>query len=142
MMDERKGRSRQAITIDRRDQIVGLIGRWTAAWGRLSGPALESRVESCLTLKLTRQGMFKHPEIVTAFQEKQKELSGKKPKRIRPLTEELLRQRITNQAIEIDTLKTTLETYEERFVRHLYNARQKGLNPEDLERPLPSTEEG
>lgn len=133
------GRSRGTLTEDRRDQIVGLINRWTKDWGKLTGPSLEEKVESCLKLVFSRIGMLKHKEIETAFLAKQKELAGDKPKRVRLVGEELLQQRIKRQDDEITKLKAVVAGYEERFVRHLYNAKmKKGMSAEDLEAPLPS----
>jgi hypothetical protein len=144
-MTEKKtpGRTREAITVDRRDQIVGLINRWTKDLGKLTGPNLEKQVEKCLNLVLTRQGMFKHQEIDTAFVEKRKELEGGKPKRIRLVGEELLLQRIKRLEDENARLKAIKSGYEERFVRYLYNAKmKKGMTVEELDTPLPSRIEG
>ncbi len=143
-MTEKKssGRTREAITEDRRDQIIGLINRWQTEWGKLTGPSLEKQVEKCLKLVLTRQGMFKHKEIETAFLAKRKEQDGDKPKRVRLVGEELLLQRIKRQEDEIAKLKAVVSGYEERFVRYLYNARmKKGMTAEELDMPLPSRTE-
>lgn len=144
-MTDRKtpGRPREAITGDRQDQIVGLINRWTNDWGKLTGPGLEKKVDSCLKLKLSRIGMLNHQNIKDAFNAKRKELDGGKPKRVRLVGEELLLQRIKRQEEQIVKLKAVVSGYEERFVRHIYNARiRKGMTAEELEMPLPSRNEG
>lgn len=138
--EKKPGRKRDTISIDRRDQIVALINRWTLEWGKLTGPNLEKKVECCLKLKLTRQGMFNHEPILTAFTNRNLVLKGNRPKRIRPVGEELAEQRIKARDAEITRLKQLVERYEERFVRYVYNAKMKGMTVEDLERPLPARE--
>lgn len=142
-MIERKprGRRRESITDDRKDQIVGLINRWSPNWEKLTGPGLETKVKSTLGLTMTRQGMLKHVEIQDAFIQKRKELAGDKPKRQRALGEELLRQRIHAQAELIKRLEKDLGDYENLFVRYHYNAVMKGISVEDLEQPMPSPTE-
>lgn len=138
--DKTPGRKRDTISIDRRDQIVALINRWTLEWGKLTGPSLEKKVEGCLKLKLTRQGMFKHEPILTAFTDRTAVLAGNKPKRVRSIDQDLAAQRILSREAEIDRLKRVVEGYEERFVRYVYNAKMKGMTVEELERPLPARE--
>jgi len=140
--EKKPGRKRDTITIDRRDQIVALINRWNLEWGKLTGPKLEEKVEGCLSLKLTRQGMFKHDPIRTAFSKRNAVLNGDKPKRVRAVAEELAEQRIKARDAEIERLTQVVEGYEERFVRYVYNAKMKGMTVEDLERPLPARENG
>jgi hypothetical protein len=138
--EKKPGRKRDTITIDRRDQIVALINRWTLEWGKLTGPNLEKRVESSLKLKLTRQGMFNHEPILTAFTERNRVLTGNKPKRVRPVEAELAAKRLKAREAEILRLSRIVDGYEERFVRYVYNAKMKGVTVEDLERPLPARE--
>lgn len=138
--EKKPGRKRDTITSDRRDQIIALINRWTLEWGKLNGTTLEKKVEACLKLTLTRQGMFKHETIASSFKAKVDVLSGNKPKRVRLLEHELAAQRINARDSEIDRMKKTIDGYEERFVRYVYNAKMKGMTVDDLERPLPARE--
>lgn len=137
MSEKLKGRSREAITQDRKDAIVALIRRWDRKCGRLSGPCLEEKVELCLGYKLTYPGMFKHGEIKRAFEEKKQELATGKPKKQRPPDEELMRQRIEHQQTRITELEGTVALYKELFVRHHYNARARAMTIAELEAPIP-----
>jgi hypothetical protein len=141
-VEKKPGRKRDTISIDRRDQIVALIDRWTLEWGKLTGPNLEKKVEGCLKVKLTRQGMFNHEPILTAFTNRNVVLKGEKPKRVRPIGEGLAEQRIKARDAEITRLKKVVEGFEERFVRYVYNAKMKGMTIDDLELPLPARESG
>ncbi|WP_330705382.1 hypothetical protein [Novosphingobium resinovorum] len=140
--DKARGRSRDAITIDRRDQIVALINDWKPTWGKLSGPALESKVREDLKLTLTRQGMFKHAEIDQAFRSKRQTLSGGKKARPRSIEDNVLLQRISSLEQERSNLKDTIRRYDELFIRYIFNANEHGFSVDQLSKALPSTLEG
>lgn len=132
-----KGRSRIAITGERKEKIVALIGRWTVDWGKLTGPTLEARVESCLGWKLSRIGMFKHAEIEAAFEQRRLGLEeGKPPRKRRPLQEEVIAQRIARLEGENAVLVKKVDNLLEMIARHHFNAQRKGMTIGDLEAPL------
>lgn len=136
-MDKRPGRSRITITPERKEKIIALIERWTADWGRLTGPALETKVENCLGWKLSRIGMFKHVEIQTAFEKRRLGLEeGKPPKKRRPVHEEVTAQRIKRLEDENTKLGKKVDNLLEMIARHHFNAQRKGMTIAELEAPL------
>lgn len=138
MTQEKKpGRSRIPITPERKEKIIALIERWTVDWGRLTGPTLETRVETCLGWKLTRIGMFKHAEIETAFETRRLGLDeGKPPKKRRPAHEEVTAQRIKRLEDDKAVLEKKVDNLLEMIARHHFNAQRKGMTIAELEAPL------
>ncbi|GEM73452.1 hypothetical protein SAQ01S_32180 [Sphingomonas aquatilis NBRC 16722] len=138
MSQEKKpGRSRIPITPERKEKIIALIERWTVEWGRLTGPTLETRVETCLGWKLSRIGMFKHPEIETAFEKRRLGLvEGKPPKKRRPAHEEVTAQRIKRLENDNTKLEKKVDNLLEMIARHHFNAQRRGMTIAELEAPL------
>ena len=131
------GRSRVAITPERKGEIISLIQRWKPDWGRLTGPALEAKVQNYLGYKLTRIGMLNHADIEKAFDRKRTDLtSGKPPKKRLPVDEEVLAQRIKRLQSENGDLETKVENLLEVIARHHYNAQKRGITIAELEAPL------
>lgn len=131
------GRSRVAITPDRKDEIISLIQRWKPEWGGLTGPALEARVLSHLGYKLTRIGMLNHTDIKEAFDKKRQHSASERPAKKRlPVDEEMLVQRIRRLEESNRELTTKMENLLEVIARHHFNAQKRGLTIADLEAPM------
>ncbi|MBA4784382.1 MAG: hypothetical protein H2046_01275 [Rhizobiales bacterium] len=128
------------LTSEDIEQIVGLLTSWR---GKLTWELLLKRVEALLRRKFSRQGLNKHDNLRTAFQQAKKRLRTSEPKPSKPLPEiELLQRTIDSLQAELAVIKAERGRYEEKFVTWLYNARSRGVSELDLNRRLPEVDRG
>lgn len=114
--------------------FLGVLDSWE---GKLTWEALCDKGASLLGSRPTRQTLYAHPAIKSAFNDK-KELikSGFTPLK-RPQSLAIAEQRIRrlegeNQRLEAENARLT-----EKFLRWQYNAEKRGATEDILELPLP-----
>lgn len=136
----KKGRSRDALTSDRVDQIIGLIDIWRPEWGKLTGDHLAARIKLNLGFDTTRPALLngRHEGIRKAYDTKIEALYGpKKPPAPKPLEDQLREQRVDRLVKENAELRAENIALKQQFFIWIGNARRKGLSEADLNAPLP-----
>lgn len=138
----KKGRSRDTLTQDRVDQVLGLIERWQASWVRLTGENLAEKAEACLGFMTTRPALLnskKHPQIRRAYEERVAVLYGEKaPPKPKAPTEMVRAGRVQELEDDNAKLRAANLAMKQKFIVWLGNARAKGMTEADLNAPLPS----
>jgi hypothetical protein len=118
-------------------EIVGILDGWA---GPLSWEALIDAVEELERVRYTRQALNNHERIKLAFSLRRDSLKAMGvPTRVNakaPEVEALLQVNARLKA-EIDRLKAENTSLLEQFVRWAYNANNRGVREEVLNRPLP-----
>lgn len=126
------------LTSDEIDQIVELLTSWR---GELSWDLLTERVEMLLGRPFSRQGLSKHQNIQTAFQQAKDRIRTDKPSYAKPLPEiEMMQNTIDSLRAKISVMEAERGRYEEKFATWLYNARSRGITDFDLNRQLPEVD--
>lgn len=131
--------ARNRLTSDEIEQIVELLTSWR---GELSWDLLTERVEALLRRSFSRQGLAKHENIQTAFQQAKDRIRTDKPTTYsEPLPEiELMQNTIDSLRAKIAVMEAERGRYEEKFATWLYNARSRGISEFDLNRQLPEVD--
>ena len=122
--------------------IVGIFDGWK---GPLSWKLLIEAIEELTRVRYTRQALNNHARIKLAFSVRRESLKATGiPMRVNTATPELaaLRQVNARREAEIDRLKAENARLLEQFVRWSYNANNRGVGEEVLNRPLPDVNRG
>jgi hypothetical protein len=128
-------RKREALTDAVQDRIILLIQRWKDDWGALNASSLERKVNTCLGIKCTRQGLMKKPRIEEAFNERLKIKGGKQPQS-KSAEVILLEQRIRALESDVETRDAKIIELQEIVVRYRANAKAMGIQAGRLEAPI------
>ena len=123
-------------------EIVGIVDGCT---GPLSWKRLIEAIEELTRVRYTRQALNNHARIKLAFSVRRESLKATGiPMRVNTATPELaaLRQVNARREAEIDRLKAENARLLEQFVRWSYNANNRGVGEEVLNRPLPDVNRG
>lgn len=140
--EDKNGRSRDTLTQDRVDQVLGLIERWQTSWVRLTGESLAEKAETCLGFRTTRPALLnskKHPQIRNAYDERLAVLYGDKaPPKPKAPTETVRAGRVQELEDENTKLRAANSALRQKFIVWLGNARAKGMTEADLNAPLQS----
>jgi len=133
-MGHKRSRNLDDVTIG---EIVGILDGWT---GPLSWAALIEAIEELTRVRYTRQALNNHERIKLAFSVRREALTAMGiPVRVgakSPQVEALLQinARLEAQSTRLQAENTRLL---EQFVRWAYNANNRGVREEMLNRPLP-----
>lgn len=130
--------ARSRLTSDEIEQIVELLTSWR---GELSWDLLTERVEAVLRRSFSRQGLAKHENIQTAYQQAKDRIRTEKPTYSEPVPEiELMQNTIDSLRAKIAVMEAERGRFEEKFATWLYNARSRGISEVDLNRQLPKVD--
>lgn len=114
--------------------LVDSIDAWE---GKLTWDALCDRAGELFGFRPTRQALYAHQAVKSAFGAKKNHLKqGPMPSR-RPPSLAYAEQRIRKLESEVERLKHENERLIEQFIRWQYNAQKKGVTKSDLDDPLP-----
>jgi hypothetical protein len=119
-------------------EIVGIFDGWT---GPLSWKILIEAIEELTRVRYTRQALNNHARIKLAFSFRRESLQAAGvPMRVDTATPEhaALLQVNARRDAEIGRLKAENARLLEQFVRWSYNANNRGVGEEVLNRPLPT----
>jgi hypothetical protein len=119
-------------------EIVGIVDGCT---GPLSWNILIEAIDERTRVRYTRQALNNHERIKLAFSVRRETLKATRgPMRVDTATPEhaALRQVNARRDAEIDRLKAENARLLEQFVRWSYNANNRGVGEEVLNRPLPA----
>lgn len=119
-------------------EIVGIVDGCT---GPLSWNILIEAIDERTRVRYTRQALNNHERIKLAFSMRRESLKATGvPMRVNTATPELaaLLQVNARREAEIDRLKVENSRLLEQFVRWSYNANNRGVGEEVLNRPLPA----
>jgi hypothetical protein len=119
-------------------EIVGIVDGCT---GPLSWKRLIEAIEELTRVRYTRQALNNHARIKLAFSVRRESLKATGgPMRVKTANPELaaLRQINARREAEIERLKAENARLLEQFVRWSYNANNRGVGEEVLNRPLPA----
>jgi hypothetical protein len=123
-------------------EIVGIVDGCT---GPLSWNILIEAIEELTRVRYTRQALNNHERIKLAFAVRRETLKTTGvPTRIDKASPEhaALLQVNARQEAQIDRLKAENARLLEQFVRWSYNANNRGVGEEVLNRPLPAVNRG
>jgi hypothetical protein len=123
-------------------EIVGIVDGCT---GPLTWQLLIEAIDELTRVRYTRQALNNHARIKLAFSLRRESIKATGvPIRINAATPELaaLRQVNARREVEIDRLKVENSRLLEQFVRWSYNANNRGVGEEVLNRPLPTVNRG
>jgi|HubBroStandDraft_1064217.scaffolds.fasta_scaffold157268_2 hypothetical protein len=123
-------------------EIVGIVDGCT---GPLSWNILIEAIDERTRVRYTRQALNNHERIKLAFCVRRETLKATHgPMRVDTATPEhaALLQVNARQDAEIDRLKAENARLLEQFVRWSYNANNRGVGEEVLNRPLPAVNRG
>ena len=133
-MGHKRSRNLDDATIG---EIVGILDGWT---GPLSWAALIKAIEELTRVRYTRQALNNHERIKLAFSLRRDALKAMgvlvRVRAKSPQVEALL-QINSRLETERDRLETENARLLEQFVRWAYNANNRGVREEVLNRPLP-----
>lgn len=129
----------EQITPSRERQIIEIIDTWDAKKKKLTREELVRRVKCVMGLEFSRQGLMKRPDIKTAFDRREKEITGGKPPRAEaePLVVVLERQ-VEDLKAQVADRDKQIDSLNQLFVTYRYNAQQLGITPEQLEKAIPA----
>lgn len=119
-------------------EIVGIVDGCT---GPLSWNILIEAIDECTRVRYTRQALNNHERIKLAFSVRRETLKATRgPMRVDTATPEhaALLQVNARRDAEIERLKAENARLLEQFVRWAYNANNRGVSEEVLNRPLPA----
>lgn len=128
-------RTRDLLTDAVQDQIVLLIQRWKADWGVFNASALERKVNTCLGIRCTRQGMMKKDRIKEAFDERLKAKDRQQPKE-KSADVIVLETRIGQLEKEVAAKDAKINELQEVVIRFRANAKAIGIPADRLEAPI------
>lgn len=117
--------------------IVGILDGWT---GPLSWEILIQSIEELMRVRYTRQALNNHERIKMAFSLRRQAIKTiGAPMRVGATTPQFDSLLQINARLEAETarLKTENTRLLEQFVRWSYNANNRGVQEEVLNRPLP-----
>lgn len=128
-----KGRSSPHLRDLDVQKICQILEEWplpTLTWA-----ALCREVEQKLGTRWSRQALERHEAIKARFQEIKR---GRRPSNSDEITDSL----VARLRMKIRTLESIICQYDERFVRHIFNATRLGLTGSDLNSPVPTVPKG
>jgi hypothetical protein len=137
-----KHRRSRNLDDDAISEIVCIIDGCT---GPLSWNILIEAIDELTRVRYTRQALNNHARIKLAFSlRRESHKATGVPKRVNTATPELaaLLQVNARREVEIDRLKVENSRLLEQFVRWSYNANNRGVGEEVLNRPLPTVDRG
>lgn len=123
-------------------EIVGILDGWM---GPLSWQLVVEAIEELTRVRYTRQALNNHVRIKLAFSLRRKSLEANGvPARVNAKTPEVeaLLQSNARLKAEIYRLKAENTGLLEQFVRWSYNANNRGVREDVLNRPLPDVNRG
>jgi hypothetical protein len=123
-------------------EIVGIVD---GCAGPLTWQLLIEAIDELTRVRYTRQALNNHARIKLAFSLRRESIKATGvPIRINAATPELavLRQVNARREVEIDRLKVENSRLLEQFVRWSYNANNRGVGEDVLNRPLPTVNRG
>jgi hypothetical protein len=123
-------------------EIVGIVDGFT---GPLSWKRLIEAIEELTRVRYTRQALNNHARIKLAFSVRRELLKATgRPMRVKTANPELaaLLEVNARREAEIERLKAENARLLEQFVRWSYNANNRGVGEEVLNRPLPDVNRG
>jgi hypothetical protein len=138
-MRHRRSRNLDDVAIS---EIVGIVDGCT---GPLSWNSLIEAIDERTRVRYTRQALNNHERIKLAFSVRRETLKASRgPMRVETNTSEhaALLQVNARRDAEIDRLKAENARLLEQFVRWSYNANNRGVGEEVLNRPLPTVNRG
>ena len=125
------------LTTNSISKIIGIIDGWE---GKLTWELLIDEIEPYVG-KFSRQSLNAHSRIKLAFQERKKTLRQNPNTAGKSFSgssdSQKMLERIKRLEAENNRLKRENSIFLEKFARWAYNAYAKGINPEDLDNPLP-----
>lgn len=127
------------LTQDDVKNIVSMLHKWAY---ELTWDLLVDACEKQLGIKTTRQALNRKQEIKETFGLTKKRLKVKGQNYARPNSINVAHQRIEGLANEVNALRNANNFLIEKFVRWQYNALNRGMTLEELERPLPQQDLG
>lgn len=119
--------------------IVIMLEKWSY---ELTWDLLVDACHSQLGIKTTRQALSRKQEIKDTFGITKSRLKVKGQHYARPNSINVAHQRIERLANEVNALRDANDFLIEKFVRWQYNALNRGVTLEELERPLPQQDFG
>ncbi|MNJ23870.1 hypothetical protein D3C77_182660 [compost metagenome] len=114
--------------------IVGLIDGWD---GKLSWEALCDAIEPVIGTRPTRQTLYSHEKVKSAFTHQKARLKSGFVSAKRPASLSIAEQRIRRLEAENSRLLGESARLLERFIRWQYNAHKFNISVEKLDAPLP-----
>ncbi|WP_214470871.1 hypothetical protein [Mesorhizobium sp. dw_380] len=129
----RKAKAKSRVRLSDEDvaEIRELILEWK---GPLTWDNVVKKAELICGNKWTRQGLFNHIDIKSAFQKKK--ISKVRDHQEGDLATIHLSEKIERLEIELSQLRDVISRYDELFVRYQANAHRRGITPGELELPL------
>lgn len=127
------------LTQDDVKKIVTMLHKWTY---ELTWDLLVDACEKQLGITTTRQALNRKQEIKETFGLTKKRLKVKGQNYARPNSLNVAHQRIEGLANEVNALRNANNFLIEKFARWQYNALNRGMTLEELERPLPQQDLG
>lgn len=127
------------LTQDDVKKIVSMLHKWSY---ELTWDLLVDACEKQLGITTTRQALNRKQEIKETFGITKKRLKVKGQNYARPNSINVAHQRIEGLANEVNALRNANNFLIEKFVRWQYNALNRGMTLEELERPLPQQDLG
>jgi hypothetical protein len=115
--------------------IVDLIHGWNA--DKMTWDKLCTAAESIVGKKPTRQSLYTHDEIVSAYTTRKKQYKIDIVRRPKPANISSASDRILKLEKEIETLKERNRLFMQRFIIWQYNAYKRGIKEHELNEPLP-----
>lgn len=116
--------------------IVAIINEWT---GKLTWDSLCSAIGRRTRESYTRQALFAHKSIRSAFRERKEVLKTALPDSPGS-TERGDNEELISLRAQVTTLQQQLDSMRDQFAVWAYNAYSKGLSESDLWRPLPDVD--
>lgn len=134
--------TKRARNIDNKiiEEIVGILDGWS---GKLTWDLLIEAVAKRFRHTYSRQALFQHERILSAFQQRKDVLAEARSKTPKPANlhsaeeVEMLVARNERLVAENDRLKTENNRLLEQFALWAYNAHTRGLSEAFLSQPLP-----
>lgn len=127
------------LTQDDVKKIVNMLHKWSY---ELTWDLLVKACEDELGITTTRQALNRKQEVKDTFGLTKKRLRVKGQHYARPNSINVAHQRIEALANENTALRNANDFLIEKFVRWQYNALNRGMTLEELDRPLPQQDLG
>ena len=115
--------------------VVTIIDGWPEG-SRMIWDALTDKVGEIVGHRWTRQALERSPAIKAAYLASVERSRSGRPRKVVDPAEVVAARRLEALAAEVGELKRKLAAYEERFVRHIYNAQNQGISAGQLAAPM------
>jgi hypothetical protein len=127
------------LTQDDVKKIVNMLHKWSY---ELTWDLLVDACKNQLDIMTTRQALNRKQEIKETFGLTKKRLKVKGQNYVRPNSINVAHHRIEALANELNALRNANNFLIQKFVKWEYNALNRGMTLEELERPLPQQDHG